>query len=48
MNKVVESEYRRKKSTLNWIGDFGVYSILGILNQVDKFKEWVQKTVFDV
>ena len=46
-NKSVLLGYIEIHLSNNWIGDFGVYSTLGILDQVDKFKEWVQKTVFD-
>ena len=31
-----------------WLGFFGVYSILGILDQVDMYKELTREAVFDV
>ena len=32
----------------NWIGGFGVYLILGILDQDDWYKELTQEAVFNV
>ena len=42
------SQKMTEKFGWNWIGGFGVYSILGILDQDDLYKELTREAVFYV